>query len=154
MDDEYPTCARTYATLCIHPNGIDPVEITRRLGLDPSSWQRRGALSSRTDGGPPRLATIDGWFLATKDRVDSRDSRDSRRHRDWLLDHLEAKDDVARRLQELGCRMCVWCYWLSQEGQGGPILPAAQMRSLADLNLELRFDFYGPIEDDLDLAES
>lgn len=44
-DDDYPTCARTYATLRIYPGEIDPTEVTGRLGIEPSSWQRRGGLS-------------------------------------------------------------------------------------------------------------
>jgi len=150
-DDDYATCLRTYATLCVYPEGIDPTEITKRLGLEPSTWQRRGELSRRTDGGPPSLAPLDGWFLSSKDRVDSRDSR---RHLDWLLDRLKPQSDVLLRLQDQGCRMTVSCYWLSRYGHGGPTLPSLQMKRLADLNLELLFDFYDAGEDLPDSVDS
>ncbi|QEH32954.1 hypothetical protein OJF2_14460 [Aquisphaera giovannonii] len=144
-DDEYPTCARTYATLRVYPGDIDPAAITDRLGIEPSSWQRRDEAARRA-GGPPRLATVNGWFLESRGRVDSRDSR---RHIDWLLDQLAPRAEAIRSLQERGCRMDISCYWLSRSGHGGPIIPPTQMRRLAELNIELGFDFYGPYEEDV-----
>jgi hypothetical protein len=37
--------------------------------------------------------------------------------------------------------MSVNCVWWSKEGGGGPTLWPAQMRSLAELNLECSFEF-------------
>lgn len=147
-DDEYATCARTYATLLIYPGEIDPTAITDRLGIEPSRWQRRGEVSGRA-GRPPKVATISGWFLTSKDQVDSRDSR---RHIDWLLDRVASKAEAILSLQELGCKMAITCYWLSQSGHGGPTIPPAQMRRLADLNIELWFDIYGPYEEEDDAS--
>ena len=143
-DDGYPTCAKTYSTLLIYPGEIDPAVITDRLGIEPSSWQRRGEVAERADR-PPRVATIHSWFLTSKDQVDSRDSR---RHIDWLLARVASKAEAIRSLQELGCRLTISCYWLSRSGHGGPIIPASQMRKLGELNLELWLDVYGPCEDE------
>lgn len=143
-DDGYPTCARTYATLCVYPGDVDPDAVTARLGLAPSSWQRRGEASGRPDR-PPRVATLNGWFLGSRGHVDSRDSR---RHVDWLLDRLEPNAEALRALQATGCRMYISCYWLSLSGHGGPTIPPPQMRRLAELDIELWFDFYGPYDDD------
>jgi hypothetical protein len=145
-DDAYATCARTYATLCIYPGDVDPAAITERLGVEPTTWQRRGEVARRTDG-PPRAATIDGWFLESRGQVDSRDSR---RHIDWLLDRMEPKAEAVRSLQEMGCRMVVSCYWLSRYGQGGPTLSAIQMKRLGELGIELWFDIYRPAEESPD----
>ncbi|WP_165230435.1 DUF4279 domain-containing protein [Aquisphaera insulae] len=143
-DDEYPTCARTYATLRIYPGEIDPAAITDRLEIEPSSWQRRGELAQRA-GRPPNVATINGWFLESQGQVESRDSR---RHIDWLLDRLVPRAEAIRSLQEKGCRMDISCYWCSRSGHGGPTIPPSQMRRLAELNIELWFDFYGPYEEE------
>lgn len=42
--------------------------------------------------------------------------------------------------------MDIACYWVSRSGHGGPTIPPPQMRRLADLNIELGFDFYSPYE--------
>lgn len=143
-DDEYGTCAQTYATLCIYPGEIDPTAVTERLGIEPSSWQRQGELPQRDDR-PPRAATLNGWFLTSKDRIDSRDSR---RHIDWILDQIEPSAGALRSLQLEGCRTEVSCFWISQSGHGGPTIPPGQMKRLADLGLVLWFDFYGPHDED------
>lgn len=88
---------------------------------------------------PPRVAEIDGWFLTTKGRFDSRDSR---RHIDWLLDQIEGKAAELRSLQAEGCRMTVSCYWAAASCGGGPMIPAEQMRRLGALDIELWFDVY------------
>jgi len=38
--------------------------------------------------------------------------------------------------------MDVFCYWCSDNGQGGPELDAVQMRRLGDLALPICFDVY------------
>lgn len=47
-----------------------------------------------------------------------------------------------------GCRAVVSCYWCTATGHGGPTLPASQMRELADVDVELYYDFYGPYDED------
>jgi hypothetical protein len=143
-DDEDPTCAKTDATLRVDPGDIDPAVVTDRLGIEPSSWQRRGEVTERA-GRPPKVAPLNGWFLESRGQVDSRDSG---RHIDWLLDRVAPTAEAVRSRQEMGCRMDISCYWLSRDGHGGPTIPPTQMRRLAQLNIELWFDFYGPYEED------
>jgi hypothetical protein len=142
-DDEYGTCRTTYATLRIYPGEIDPTEVTDRLGIEPSSWQRRGEAIQGRDG-PPKVASLNGWFLSTEGLFPSRDSR---RHIDRILDRLEPNAEALRSLQQEGCRMDVSCFWISQSGHGGPEIPPRQMGRLAGLNLMLWFDLYGPYDD-------
>lgn len=142
-DDDYPTCSRTHATLCILPGDTDPAAITERLGIEPSRWQQRGEFMHRA-GRPPKVAPINGWYLESEGHVESRDSR---RHIVWLLDRLTPKAEVIRSLQDTGCRMDLSCYWLSRSGHGGPTVSPSQMKRLAELNIELWFDFYGPYEE-------
>ncbi len=132
---DYPTCERTYATLRIYPESLDPSEVTARLGIQPSDWQRRG--ESRRPGSRP--AKLSGWFLSSEGAVESRDVR---RHLDWLLSHIAPRGDVIRALQSEGCRMDVSCFWVSASGHGGPSVRPAQMGELARLGLELWFDVY------------
>ncbi len=74
------------------------------------------------------------------------DSRDVRRHVDWILDRLAEKDEILARLQEEGNRMDIFCYVLSVTGHGGPTLSPAIMRRLGELELEIGFDIYGPYD--------
>ena len=142
-DDDYPTCAGTYTTLRIYPGEIDPAAVTDRLGIEPSKWQRRGE-PTRHAGGPSKVAPLNGWFLESRGQVDSRDSR---RHVDWLLDRVEPSAEALRSLQGAGCRMDISCFWTSRSGHGGPTIPPDQMRRLAALDIELWFDFYGPYDE-------
>jgi Domain of unknown function (DUF4279) len=85
--------------------------------------------------------------LSSKNQIDSRDVR---RHIDWLLERLRGKQKLLHLLQaESGVSMDVFCYWNSAQGQGGPSLDAEQMRQLADLNLDIGFDcFFTGIPDE------
>jgi hypothetical protein len=39
--------------------------------------------------------------------------------------------------------MDVFCFWLSAQGQGGPILSPEIMKRFGELGLEVGFDVYG-----------
>ncbi len=142
--DDYPTCADTYATFIVFAADADPAAVTERLGIEPTRLTRREELSV-SDRGVRSLASVNLWSLHSRGKVDSRDSR---RHVDWLLDRAESVADALRSLQNEGCRTEIACYWVSKDGHGGPTIPAAQMRRLADLDIELWFDFYGPFDDE------
>jgi hypothetical protein len=144
LDDDYPSCARTYATLRIYPEHLDPLYLTERLGIEPSSWQRKGEIWYPHSKIHPTYP-LHGWFLCSEGVLDSKDSR---RHLDWLLEILSAKAETIRSLQNEGCRMDVCCVWHSKSGNGGPTISPNQMGELARLNLELWFDVYFIGEED------
>jgi Domain of unknown function (DUF4279) len=144
-DDDYGTCARTYATLLIYPVRTEPEAITQRLGIGPSSWQRRGEPTAYSLRRPSRVAEIDGWFLTTRGLIESRDSR---RHIDWLLDQIEGKAMELRSLLDEGSWICITCYWAAASCGGGPTISPEQMRRLGALNIELSFDLYFHGEDE------
>lgn len=139
--DEYATCARTRATLRIYD--VPPDEITAALGIEPDETQRRGELRH---GKPIKL---DGWFLSTKAHLESRDVR---LHIGWLLDRLQGREQALEALRAKGARTDISCYWLSASGHGGPTVPPALARRLAELGLECWFDvyFHGALEETAD----
>ena len=128
--DDYPTCAATYVTFRIYSGDIPPQEVSAMLCLTPTRAQ------TETRNGAP----LNGWFLSTKDKVDSRDVR---RHLDCLLEQIVPVRNQLSELQNIpGVWMDIFCYWRSAHGHGGPTLDPKHMRSLADLDLEIGFDFY------------
>lgn len=83
------------------------------------------------------------WFLSSEQNVNSRDLR---RHLDWLLARLAPAGEALRRLQqEQDVRMSVICIWWSAHGGGGPTLWPEQMKVMAELGLECGFEvaFFG-----------
>lgn len=131
--DDYPTCEETYATLRIYPGEFDPDEVTRRLGIDPTEVQRVGERHGRT------TRKTNGWFLRSQDRVESRDAR---RHIDWLLDQLEPAANALSELRASGAEVDISCYWLSASGHGGPSVSPRQTKRLSALDLDCWFDVY------------
>lgn len=129
-DDEYATCAATYATLRIYTGELDPSTVTRALGLKPNQVLIKGEQSAR----------LNGWLLSSQNLVKSRDVR---RHVDWLLQQVsESRLELIKSQSEAEIWMDVFCYWRSMDGHGGPSLSSKQMRTLAELNLNIGFDCY------------
>jgi hypothetical protein len=130
-NDEYMTCSETYATLRII--GLKPDEVTRDLGLRPTDSCVRGDVRHAA---PVRH---DGWFLRSKDAVDSKDVR---RHLDWILDQIATQRDALSVLVDRGAKIDITCYWVSAHGHGGPIISFVQSKKLADLEIDVSFDVY------------
>ncbi len=143
-DDDYPTCRGTYAGLRIYHDDLDPDRITGLLGIEPSDTQVKGRVIT-TQYGRKFKPPIGGWFLSSKGIVESRDVR---RHVDWILDRLESKDDALKGLQADGHRMDISCFWFSASGHGGPTLSPAIMKRLGELEIEIWFDIYGGPNDE------
>jgi hypothetical protein len=138
-DNDYPTCARTYATLRIYRDDLDPNSVTRLLGVEPTRTQVKG-WSCTGASGRTFTPEVGGWFLSTKGQVESKDVC---RHLDWLAAKLAGRDDALQLLRAEGHRMDVFCYWLSAEGHGGPMLSPEIMRRFGELELQVGFDVYG-----------
>ena len=136
-DDAYATCGETYVTLRIYQ--IHPDEVTARLRLQPDSVLVKGERWKTRAGRSSVPARVNGWFFTSKGRVESRDVR---RHLDWLLDQIEPHAGTLGELQASGGKMDVSCYWESLSGHGGPTLSPSTMGRLAVLGLETWFDVY------------
>jgi hypothetical protein len=137
--DDYGTCDETYVTLRVYPGEITPTEVTERLGLEPSETQTRGAVVTNKRG-RTRTVKLHGWFLTSKGEVESRDAR---RHLDWLFARLAPVEEALHALQNTpGVRIDISCGWWSAHGHGGPAVSPKQAQQLAALRLELWFDVY------------
>jgi hypothetical protein len=136
-EDVYPTCAGTFATLRVFE--VDPDFVTERLRVQPTKTQKRGEHRKTRHGLSSVPHRRDGWFLCSKDCVDSKDIG---RHVDWLLEQVLPSAEALRQLQDKGAQTDVFCYWYSASGQGGPSLYPETMSKLGSLRLEIGFDIY------------
>ena len=133
---DYPTCNRCYATLFVECGENDPAEVTARLKLQPTRAQVKG---ERVGTFSKRIHPFSAWFLSSRDHVTSQDLR---RHLDWLFDTLSPRESQIRALRGSGCVFRVWCYWLSQDGHGGPMFSVPQIQKLSEFEFELCLDVY------------
>jgi len=141
--DDYPTCKETSAVLRIFSDEIDPREITRLLRVEPSSIQIKG--ERKYPNKAEYINKENGWFLDSEDLVESRDLR---RHLEWLLNKTNNCHDKLKELSSKGAEITIFCPWQSASGQGGPTMDPQQMKVLGDLNIELLFEFWVCDEDD------
>jgi hypothetical protein len=128
-------CKRTYAILRIYPGDLDPTEVTQRLGIEPTLCQWQGKL--RHPGKPAHIASLNGWFLSSKDAVDSNDSR---HHIDWILQQLVPCSEALKELQAMGARTDLFCFWESVDGHSGPVMSPQQIQKIADLELDCGYE--------------
>jgi len=140
-DHKYRACTRTYSTLRIYPKVGHPDSITDVLQIKPSSVAIAGVTGKRH---------VNGWFLSTKGKLKSRDSR---RHIDWILDKIEPVSARIKELQEGGCSIDIMCFWGSASGNGGPTISPEQMARLVKLNLEVWWDVWFEGEDEEEATE-
>lgn len=133
-DDQFPTCLKTYATLRIFSNDIPAEEISTSLGVTPSTCFNKG----EGFGSRGLKRKLNGWFLTTEGILESKDCR---RHLDWVLASIESKKDKFIELREKLVEVDITCFWLSG-GQGGPIISSLQMKQLGALEIDIWWDVY------------
>ena len=125
-DDNYPTCQETFATLRFYNEIESPEVITKTLGIKPTESQTT------------EERKLSGWFLSSKTNIESKDVR---RHIDWILDHISGLEPKFIQLQTDGWRADINCFWVSI-GYGGPMLDPSQMERLSKFKLTCGFDVY------------
>jgi hypothetical protein len=141
-DDDYPTCANTDALLRIFSNENTPEEIPGILGISPTRTRIKGELRNPND--PRSINKVHCWYLGSKDAVNSKDCR---RHLDWIVNKVYSSKEGFRKLKGLGAEFNICCIWESSENQGGPIMEPKQMGLLADLEIPVWWEFWYNYED-------
>jgi len=136
-NDNCETCERTVVELRVYSEKLTPAAMSRILGLSPTVGATKGELLK--SGSRQRLGPVNSWILSSELKVDSKDAR---RHLDWLLDQLLPVADALRALgQNPQITLFVTCIWWSAFGGGGPIFWPEQLQRLGELGLELEIDF-------------
>jgi hypothetical protein len=135
-NDEYETCNTTYVTLRVYSDSLSPQEITSYLEIVPSEVIEKNI---EKDILTNKRISHNAWFLTSENNINSKDCR---RHLDYLLDMLLPVKKRLNMLESQGAKIDISCFWLSESGQGGPTLSAPQFSKLAELGIELWFDIY------------
>ena len=142
-DDSYPTCSRTWVTLCIFlPDTTSADELTQKLGVQPSKIRVKGEFYNGKIRNWPTA-----WFLESAEKLESKDVR---RHIDWVLEQVEHKPEVFTQLQGDGAEIHLSCFWGAATGQGGPMLDPQILKRMALLNIGIAFDIYFEGDDEIE----
>lgn len=142
---DYATCSECYAELLIYPDFTHPDEITKLLGINATQINVIGKKVTNSKG-KVREIKRSGWFLSSKDDVDSKDLRD---HIEWIITQLSSSKAGLYEVQKIdGLKMTLKCTWRSKYGHSGPVLWPKQMTAMAELGLECSFDIYFDDESD------
>ncbi len=128
-NDNYETCSNTYVTLRIYYEKMNSEKLTEYLEIKPTGFQNKA--DSKT--------TINGWFLSSKENVNSKDCRS---HIDYLTNLLIPIKSKLKNIVNDGGKIDFSCYWKSKNGHGGPTISNEQFSKLAELEIELWFDIY------------
>lgn len=133
-DDDNKYCLRTYSTLRIFTGEGSPDAVSQQLTVAPTRiWHRE---SDETVVARNR----NGWFLTSRGAVESRDTR---RHIDWLLQVLAGHSDYLRGIREAGGDTNIICFWHAAGlSEGGPSLTPTQMALLAELGVAVSWNIY------------
>jgi hypothetical protein len=133
-DDDYPTCEKTYSTLRIFSDKINPAEITKTLKINPTESFQKGEPYYKG-----KLRENNCWFYSTETLTKSKDTR---RHIDLILQALNRKEKAINALQQKRCKMDIVSFWLGCGAAGGPALWPYQMLKLGKLGIEIWWDVY------------
>jgi hypothetical protein len=131
-DEEERGILRTYATLRLMGENLDPQRVTAQLGITPSQTHRAGERSKFGGVYPTGY-----WALTSKDALDTEDLEE---HIDWLLRQVEPIS-VQWLEQQAGVRADVFCFVEINSGAGLPF-SSTLLGRLAALNLLLDLDIY------------
>lgn len=133
-DDQYKACLRTYCTLRIYTGEQNPDALSTILACQPTSlWHKS------SERGAKAVKPFNAWFLSSRGIIDSRESR---RHLDYVLNVLEnKKTQLDDYLQGQGYKDVV-CFWHSSGQQGGPALNAKHAAILADFDIDISWNIY------------
>jgi hypothetical protein len=140
---------RSVATLRISGNTLDPAEITRRLGCDPSSAQTKGERLVGRNTGAVRIASTGMWRLSATERGPQDLDGQIRELLSKLTDDLDVWASIAATHKvDLFCGL-----FMRGSNEGLSISPQA-LAALGLRQIELGLDIYDRGDDNEDTGNS
>lgn len=136
---ENGNCLIAHATFRVLGEDLDPDDVTRLLGVEPTQALRRDQLVPTQTSVRRQEAGV--WLLKSEGKVRSTSLE---RHLLYLLELVEPHAQALEELRRNGRATAdFFCFWLSATGHGGPIFSADVMQRVAATGAELGIDFYG-----------
>jgi hypothetical protein len=137
-------CMKTHATFRLEGDMLDPEAVTVRLHITPTFAHAKGSLFKSGSGWHKRTAGV--WALETEKDLFSKCLE---RHIVLLLDKLEpVAVEVAKLKAEYALEADIVCGWFLARDHGGPTLRPETLGRIAQMDLILDWDFYGPYEEE------
>jgi hypothetical protein len=135
---------RSVAALRISGDDLDPTEITKALGCEPTRGQRKGDVLTGKKTGISRTVKFGMWLLQANDR----EPEDLNGQIAELLDRLNPSLDVWASIA-LRYRMDLFCGLFMHESNEGAAISAASLAALGQRGIELSLDIYSPTAEEL-----
>ena len=130
---------RVKVSLRVFGDDLDPDEVSRVLGCEPSGETRKGDVTVGGVTGRRRVAPCGSWHLAsTEDQSVETEEQVSK-----LLSRLSSDLDVWKELTRK-YRVDLFCGLFLNEFNRGFSLSSGLLKELAERNLKIEFDIYAP----------
>ena len=135
-----PGLYESFASLRVTGDELDPAEITRLLGAEPSSSQIKGQELTSKSG--VRIARVGHWHLEARPTK----PEDMNAQVSEILERLTPDLLVWRALSER-FDIDLFCGWFMGESNEGVGLSPKALLSLGERGIELSVDLYAPSSD-------
>jgi hypothetical protein len=137
VEDESEEATDVHVSFRLRGDKLDISEVTRALGIEPTSFTVKGTPMGKRSGPHPHPYTI--WRFESKGRVSTKNVHD---HAKYVLEHLEpAVARIAEYRKDETLRTTISIWWAPAGGQGGYDLPSALLMRLCALCNEIDFYF-------------
>jgi hypothetical protein len=126
-------------TLKVYAGALQPNQVSRILGLDATSAVSSEAMDEPMGAHDFRIGKVNGWFLESEKRVESRNPR---KHLEWFLWQLEPlRNKLADILKRPDCKACIDVIAWSEDGGLAYTLDPSDLACLASLGVPVCFSF-------------
>ena len=145
-NDEYETCNRTSVNLLVYTGEESADMVNSLTGVTATIIRKKGEVIELSSG-RSRVTPLNAWFLLSEDNVDSKDMR---RHLDWMIEKINSFNIKLNELKSNGYEVRLECIWWSKYNTGGPTVYSRQLSIIGDFGLDLEFEFayYGDEDND------
>jgi hypothetical protein len=121
---------------------VDPSKITLLLGIEPDIEYKKGDSKTKKHKGKIiQYDNYDSGLWCIKSRLDKHCPLQE--HLANIIDHIESKKEMLRKLQNEGFEMDFYCgYFFTVGSQSGIVINKDLLKRIADLGINVGIDLY------------
>jgi uncharacterized protein DUF4279 len=125
--------------LRIYPGSLQPNQVSEILGVDATSAVSSEPMNEPLGAYDFRIGKVNGWFLESEKRVESRDPH---KHLDWFLQYIELlRNKLGDLLSRPNCKAYIDVIAWSADGGLAYTLDPSDLACLASLGVPVCFSF-------------